>query len=383
MEEILNENRTYVIPQHVLDNEVRMLVKKLEAKANFNPHVEFDAKKHINFDKPGTKHRFEDLGIGKTHVKPINEIAAVEPFKLFTQEAVDIIKWEIFSNHKLLKKYGRLNNSNNSNNSSSLDFHISGFIDETTFTKQAFGSEELTDIINEVMEDVLYMPHQFSMSHVNVSLAHNGDDAKENEPVDYDKLKQDQDRDVANITSGVNWHYDSPPLVCVMMLSAPENMVGGETGVRLGDDKSIMRIPNAKEGYGTMLQGRVIKHIATKPMNNCERISYVISFIPKDPTRYDSTCATSERPGVSSAFTNDRFYPVYVDYRLNRIEQRLKLFRTQLVENYNQNRQFDQLNTIEFIRDVELYLKSTYQDFEVINSGEYPPPLFDVPYQDL
>lgn len=381
MEEILNENHSYDIPQEVIDHEIKYLVEKLEAKPGFNPKVKFDPKTHINFAVAGAKYRFSDLGIEKTHVSPINDIAVVEPFKLFTEDAINMMKWEIFSNHSLLKRHGRLNNSNNSKNANKLDFHISGFIDDTVFTKQAIQSQELKDIINIVMEDQLIIPHQFSMSHVNVSLARTT--GEEQTPEDYQEMLTKQDQAIDNITAGVNWHYDSPPLVCVMMLSAPENMIGGETGVKLGDDKTILRVPNAKVGYGTMLQGRVIKHIATKPVNNCERISYVMSFIPEDPNRYDSTCATSERPGVSSAFTNDRFYPLFLNYRFNRVEQRLKQFRAQLMQNYDQNHKFDQLQTVGFIRDIESYLHVTYQDFEAVENKTYPPELFSTPYRDL
>lgn len=37
------------------------------------------------------------------------------------------------------------------------------------------------------------------------------------------------------------WHYDSVPFVCVTMLSDCTGMVGGETAVRLGDDK-VMKV---------------------------------------------------------------------------------------------------------------------------------------------
>lgn len=37
------------------------------------------------------------------------------------------------------------------------------------------------------------------------------------------------------------WHYDSVPFVCVTMLSDCTGMVGGETAVRLGEDK-VMKV---------------------------------------------------------------------------------------------------------------------------------------------
>lgn len=380
LKDIFNENHNLDIPQSVFDNEIKAYVQKIINKPGFNPITKFDPAKHLKYTGSGKKHSFESLGITKTHVKPINQIAAVEPFQMFTAEAIDMMNYEIFSNTQLLKKYGRLNQANNSKNASILDFHISGFIDDTEFTKAAWCSPELKAIFNEVMEDKLIMAHRFTMSHINVSLA---DSSKpELEPgIDYLKLKEEQDKN-DEIDAGVNWHYDSPPLVCVCMLSAPDNMIGGETGIRLGDE-SVLRIPGPKVGYGTMLQGRVIKHIATKPLNNVDRISYVVSFIPEDVNRYDSTCATSERPSVSTAYTNDRFYPTFLSYRFERVEKRLKQYREMLTENYAQDKKFDQMDAIKFIKDIETYLKVSYDDFEVLGEKTYPPPLFKTPYSEL
>lgn len=153
-EEIFNnENHKLDIPQSVLDNELQVFVNKIKNKPGFDPTVKFDPAKHLNFTTTGKKHSFKSLGITKTHVKPINEIAAVEPFQLFTQEAIDLMNYEIFTDIKLLKRHGRLNHGNSSKNSSKLDFQLSGFIDETVFTKAAWLSPEVKAIFDEVMED--------------------------------------------------------------------------------------------------------------------------------------------------------------------------------------------------------------------------------------
>jgi hypothetical protein len=233
MNDILNENHSLDIPDEVFDNELKAFVEKLKSKPGFNPDLKFDVSKHIRFSGPGKKHLFQDLGITKTHVNPISDIAAVEPFQLFTQEAVDMMKYEIFSNAKLIKKYGRLNNANNSRKASSLDFQVSGFIDDTVFTKAAWACSEIKEAINSIMGDKLTVPHRFHMSHLNVSLAKLGV-PEHDESIDYLKLKEEQDKN-DDFETGVSWHYDSPPLVCVCMLSANERMIGGETGMKVGD----------------------------------------------------------------------------------------------------------------------------------------------------
>ncbi|EGV62851.1 hypothetical protein PSN45_001043 [Yamadazyma tenuis] len=376
-EDVLNENHSLDIPQSVFDTEIQRVVDELTSKPGFDSSLKFDPKRHLDYRGVAKKYGFADLGITNTHVKPINEIAATDPFSLFTIEAVDMMKYEIFSNEALLKKHGRLVSPGHSTGASNLDFNISGFIDDTIFCKAAWNSPELRGIINEIMNDKLTIPHQFSLSHVNVSLADSSKPQLDPD-VDYKALKSVNDK----MAAGVNWHYDSPPLVCVVMLSAPEEMIGGETGIRLGDE-SILRIPNTTVGCATMLQGRVIKHIATKPVNNFDRITYVTSFIPEDPNRYDSTCATTERPAVATSFTNDRFYPLYLGYRFDRVEKRLSQYRQMLLQNYEKGAKFDQGKALEFMRDIEQYLRTGYQDFEVLGDKEFPPPLFKKTYSEL
>ena len=194
--------------------------------------------------------------------------------------------------------------------------------------------------------------------------------------------KEEHTKNSENIPSSLHWHYDSPPMVCVTMLSAPENMIGGETGLRKGDE-TFVTVPNPRVGYATLLQGRVVKHIATKPINKCDRISFVTSYIPEDINVHDTTVCTSEKPSAAPTFTNDRFYPNYVSYRFERIEERLKEYRARLMENYEKEERFDQQKTIDFCEDIEKYLRGTWNEFESINDDVFPPPLVSVPYSEI
>lgn len=62
---------------------------------------------------------------------------------------------------------------------------------------------------------------EYEIAHINISV-HNGEDNKESAPV-------------------VNWHKDSYPFVCVLMLSDATDMKGGETGLRTGTGE-LMKI---------------------------------------------------------------------------------------------------------------------------------------------
>lgn len=381
--EILNENHHLDIPDHVIDNEVYNLVKDIEAKPGFDPSVQFDPKRHLKFaNKNLNKIKLTDLNITKTHVKPISEIGAVEPFELFTDEAIDLMKYEVFSNTALLKKYGRVTATGH--NATATDFQLSGFSDDAPFCRAAWTHPETVKIFSDLMGIEFYLPHPFNISHINASLTprKRGEPPAQDSPEEYEELKRKQDENPDNISANVGWHYDSPPFVCVCMLSAPSNMIGGETGLRDGNE-NIVRIADPKPGQVSLLQARVIKHIATKPLNRCDRISYVISLLPKDPDMYDSSQAVSERPGASSAFTNDRFYPNFINYRMDRVKARLDRYQKKIMDNYKEGRKFSQNDAIDFLLEIEEYVHNTYKHFEAISDEPYPPKWFSTPYKDL
>lgn len=383
-EEILNENHHLDIAESTIENEIYNIVEDLKKKPGFNPNLKFDPKVHLAFDptKELKRTTFEDLKIFKTHVEKISNTAAIEPFSLFTDDAIDMMKYEVFSNTEVLRKYGR--KSATGFNTSDRDFVVSGFSEVTPFCREAWTHPETLKIFSDLMGVDLYMPHCFNQSHINASLAprKRGDPAPQESQEDFQAMKELQDQKGDEIPSAISWHYDSVPLVCVLMLSAPPNMIGGETGIRDGDEK-VIRIADPKEGQASVLQARVIKHIATKPLNKCDRISYVVSFLPKDPSAYDSTCATSERPGAVPTFTNDRFYPNFVNYRMDRVKQRLDLYQKKIMEQYQMGGKFDQLEAIDFMKDIESYLHRTWHEFEAVSDTPYPPPLFKIPYKDL
>lgn len=76
------EKPTKAIPQDLI-NEARKTQK-----------VEFDAKKHLNFVPPTKTFSMKDFGY---EGQGVSEIAASEPFQLYTEEAVEQIRAELFS----------------------------------------------------------------------------------------------------------------------------------------------------------------------------------------------------------------------------------------------------------------------------------------------
>lgn len=381
-EEILSGNHKYDIDEDVLNYDIPKVAEEIKQKPNFSTKFEFDPVVHLAFDetKSVKKHTLQDLGIGKTHCQTITDVAAVEPFPLFTEEAIDIMKWELFLNPDIIREYGR--RVNLAVGSSSKDFQVSGFADNTPFTKAALSHPKTIQIMSRLAGLPLRIPHVYSMAHINASLKERRNETSvETDEELREKVKQ-QNSDADNIPSSVSWHYDSTPLVCVLMLEAPSNMIGGETCLRTGTE-DIFRVEGARKGHATVLQGRVIRHIATKPLNNADRISLVVSYIPLEVDMPDTTVALSESPSATPSFLNDKFYPNYVNYKFERIEQRLRKFRLNLMENYKRKEKFDQVQTIDFCKDIEKYLSGVYKDFEAISDAPYPPKLFSTPYSQL
>lgn len=89
------------------------------------------------------------------------------------------------------------------------------------FVYDAWTNPETLRIVSEVAGIDLIPNMEYEIAHINISV-HNGEDNKESAPV-------------------VNWHKDSYPFVCVLMLSDATDMKGGETGLRTGTGE-LMKI---------------------------------------------------------------------------------------------------------------------------------------------
>lgn len=381
-EEIINGNHKYDIDEDVLTYDILKVSEEIKQKPILFNDFEFDPDVHLAFDerKSIKKHTLQDLGIEKTHCQTITDVAAVEPFPLFTEDAIEIMKWELFLNPDIIRECGR--RVNLAVGSSSKDFQVSGFADNTPFTKAAITHPRTIQIMSKLAGLALKIPHVYSMAHINASLKERRNETSVESDEELREKLAGQNSNADNIPSSVSWHYDSTPMVCVLMLEAPSNMIGGETCLRMGNE-NIFRVDGPRKGHATLLQGRVVKHIATKPLNNADRISLVVSFIPEEVDMPDTTVAVSESPSATPSFLNDKFYPNYVNYKFERIEQRLRKFRLNLMENYKKKEKFDQVQTIDFCKDIEKYLSGVYKDFEAISDAPYPPKLFSTPYSQL
>lgn len=377
-DDVLNHNRQYDIPQETIDNEITILLNKLESQTGFDPHVKFDPKVHLlhkdeDYDKTKV-YKLSELNITKTHVEPISDTAVTQPFPLFTKEACDIMKWESFQTESI-KKYGKLPRLAKGN--TTTDLQICGFIKNAPFTYDAWMHPETQKIVDKYAGVELKMMFDYEIAHINASLI----DHKK--PVGANKIQTKKTSDKGEIKTLYDWHYDSNSFVIVLMLSTNDEMEGGKTSLKDGDE-NIIEVDDPKIGYATILQGRVIRHIAPKPISNDERISSVCGYIPKSLDIPDTTVLTSFKPSVLPRSLHNEYYPEWVNYRMERIEQRLHDKRLKILENLKQGGIFDQNEFIRFAKDIENYLQTTWNEFEVVcDDLEYPPKLYSIPYKDL
>ncbi|BAE63227.1 unnamed protein product [Aspergillus oryzae RIB40] len=158
-------------------------------------------------------------------------------------------------------------------------------------------------------------------------------------------------------TSAVAWHYDSFPFVCVTMLSDCNGMVGGETALRRPDGH-IMKVRGPAMGTAMVLQGRYIEHQALKAVGGRERISMVTSFRPRSPIIKDETVLTGVR-GISDLST---LYSQYTDYRLELLEERLRLMLKEERRRQIANHPFDLPKVRKFLVEQKEFLDSMLEE---------------------
>ncbi|RAH69890.1 uncharacterized protein BO66DRAFT_452487 [Aspergillus aculeatinus CBS 121060] len=272
--------------------------------------VDFDATKHLATATPGKVFMMKDLGFEGAGISPT---ALSEPFPLFTPEAVQQIRAEIFSEPVLRDcQYA----------SSFATNMIRGYGPQRApFIFNAWHSPELLATISRVAGIELVPAMDIDVGHVNVSVNDAVVESKKSSTADSD----DDDDSVPAFA----WHHDSYPFVCVTMLSDCEGMVGGETAVKTANGE-VLKFRGPLMGTAVVMQGRYIEHQALKAIGGRERISMVTAFRPRNPLVKDETVLTSLR-GISEL---PELYSQYALYRMENLEERLRVQLKRLREQH-------------------------------------------------
>ena len=90
---IINSPRLKPSPRETHESLKRSFAKYLAADNGSSPGRLFDPSKHLTFEEPSYIHTMEDIGYPSSN--GVSHIAVSEPFRLFSEDAVNIMRREI------------------------------------------------------------------------------------------------------------------------------------------------------------------------------------------------------------------------------------------------------------------------------------------------
>jgi hypothetical protein len=197
----------------------------------------------------------KDLGLEPT---PLSSIATTEPFPFMSHEAVLQHRRELFSNEVL---------ENCMHHTRPGSVQIRGMAPRyAPFVHEFWHSPEVLQIVSDLAGVELVPALDYEISHTNVQLGPEGLDAVRktpNEPpIATDEALasfEEANKDTQVVTDQskpiIEWHKDSHPWVCVVMLSDARHMVGGETELLKGDGTTLkVKAPQMVRRYGSSIE---------------------------------------------------------------------------------------------------------------------------------
>ncbi|KAL5342868.1 hypothetical protein BJX70DRAFT_409213 [Aspergillus crustosus] len=269
----------------------------------------FDPAKHLAYSPPSRILQLEDLALEST---ALSAVATTDPFPLLSHEAVLAHRRELFSEDVL---------SNCLHHTRPGSVQIRGMAPRyAPFIHQFWHSPDVLKIISDIAGVELVPALDYEISHTNVQFGPGGVDAVRATPV------TDQSKPI------IEWHKDSHPFVCVVMLSDARYMSGGETELMKGDGTTL-KVKAPQMGSAVLLQGRYITHTAAPVTNMPERVTIVTSFRPKNPTLLDEMTNANVR---NKSHLSELYYQ-WATYRLDVLAERARIAAEALRMKYAEN----------------------------------------------
>lgn len=340
-------------------------LQKLQAPLmSVDINVAFDPEVHLAFtlaDVERTR-RITMKALKRDSPRAISDIGVTDPFPLFTPAAVEIIRAEIFRT-EVFEQYSRLANSSTTN--LVMDWHLRGYTRQLCpFTHAAWHNPQVLAAVLAMAGVELRPVFDYEVGHVNVLLQ-----LQEKYNADLEQIAAMEGSSEAfgpdPLDAIVNWHYDSWPFVCVLMLSDTTGMVGGETRLRMGcapgEEPEVAMVPGPKQGYAAMLQGGQIEHIACKPLGSMERTTMVTLFVPKNPLMQDTLVLTTLQPEVLWGSRYTEYYPEWIEYRSKVIDARTDAIRKRSLEILG-SPEFKKEEAIAALQDLEEYVRNSWKE---------------------
>ena len=304
--------------------------KKVEADlASYQAPKTFDPSLHLSFTEPAKSHTLSEVGLSS----PLScgPVAITAPFSLFSAAGVQALRADLFRPELMSKHMYRESKTPGI-------YKIRGYGRDAPFVYSAWTSQEVLDACSKAAGVELEVVMEYEIGHINVQLPPGMDDgtdevALQNLPPASpptqiahvtDSEREEAERDTGTLTA---WHNDSYPWVCVVMLSDPTGLVGGETALKRGDGTILKVKGHEKVGSAVMMQGGLINHVALKAMGKGERITMVTSFRPRNAGMWDG----SNLGNVKKVSDHDRLYEQWTRYRVEVLGKRADAFKQSLV----------------------------------------------------
>ncbi|KAL2009229.1 hypothetical protein VTN00DRAFT_7423 [Thermoascus crustaceus] len=294
--------------------------------------VQFDPAKHLSYSPPSSILKMEDLGLSST---ALSSVASTEPFPLLSYEAVLQHRRELFTPDVLDNCLHRTRPGS---------VQLRGMAPRySPFIHQFWHSPEVLKIISENAGVDLVPAMDYEICHTNVQLSPDGIAGVRATPVEppaatedaiaqFEKDKRKPQAVTDQTKPIIEWHKDSHPFVCVVMLSDARHMVGGETELQKADGTTV-KVKSPQMGCAVILQGRYITHTAAPATNMPERVTIVTSFRPRDPTLLDETTNANVR---NKSHLTELYYQ-WTTYRLDVLAERARIAAEALRERYEEN----------------------------------------------
>ncbi|KIW03326.1 uncharacterized protein PV09_05538 [Verruconis gallopava] len=295
--------------------------------------VQFDPEKHLSYKDSPKTYTLEDFGIVSD--RAISPVAVTEPFPLFSEETVQIMRKELFTKEVW------------ENCVVSTEFAHCQIRDYAAkyapFTYDAWKHPKTLEIISKLAGVDLVTNLDLEISNINVAT----------QGFDDGEPKKEGDNDLP----ATKWHYDSYPFVCVVMLSDTTNMVGGETAIKKPSGE-VVRIRGPSSGNAVVMQGRCLNHQALAAHGGVERIVAVTSFRPRDSMMMDTSVLTTIRPITD----HSQLYYEWAEYRTEVLQDRLRAMLKVLREQHRAGRKTDKVRLKKFLKEQEEWLARTNEE---------------------
>lgn len=251
-------------------------------------------------------------------------VAITEPFPLFSFEGVIEMRKDIFRKEVVLKHGQKIKPG---------VYKMRGYSQDTPFVDSVWRHPEVIQACSQAAGVDLQVIFDYEIGHVNVQLDELADKQclsdvlppsvppKCPSTISNGDMASDQEQ----LSSVRGWHVDSYPWVCVCMLSDPEGMIGGETGLQKGDG-SIVKMLGPGVGWAVMMQGGCINHLALRAFGAKERITMVTSFKARSPLVTDMS--TLNITNKSSRL--EELFLQWTVYRMEVLGARAKAIRDEI-----------------------------------------------------